>query len=73
MKFILSTGLVAVFFSAWYMNLPMFSLDWILYCIAWLPLLMLFVSAFKFDQTNKSSRISSKARATEKLNSPIQY
>ena len=72
MNFILSTGSVAIFHSAWYMNLPMFSLDWVLYCIAWLPLLMLLASAFKFYQTNKSSRISPKVIATIKLNSPMQ-
>ena len=72
MKFLLSTASTAVLYSAWHMNLTMFSLDWILYCIAWLPLLMLLASAFKYDQTNKNPSSSSTTIATNKLNSTIQ-
>ena len=53
MKFIVITGSTAVFYSAWYLNIPMFSLDWFLYCIAWIPLLILFVSAYKYDIKKK--------------------
>ena len=55
MMFILSIASAAIFYSAWYMNLPVFSLGWFFYCLAWVPLLMAFVSANKYDHENEST------------------
>jgi hypothetical protein len=54
MMYILSIGSAAVFYSAWYMNLPIFSLGWLFYCLAWIPLFMVFVSANKYDHKNST-------------------
>ena len=48
---ILSIGSAAVIYSAWYMNIPIFSFGWFLYCLSWIPLLMIFVSAEKYDKS----------------------
>ena len=44
---------MAIFYSAWYMNLPILSLNWFLYCLAWVPLTVLFISVYKYDQKRK--------------------
>lgn len=64
MIFVLSLVSIAVFYSAWYLNLPIFSSEWCLYCIAWLPLIMIFVSAYKYDNKNKSKQSSTNAATT---------
>lgn len=69
MKIILSTGSLAVFYSAWHLNLTMFSLEWFLYCIAWTPLLMLFIAAYKYDKTKINTHDLDKAE-TKNLQKP---
>ena len=66
MIFILSIGSTAVFYSAWYMNLPFLSLDWFLYCLAWVPLAVLLISVYKYDQKKKSAH----DLATAKVSTP---
>jgi len=70
--FILSIGSAAVFYSAWYMNLPIFSLGWFLYCLSWIPLLMIFVSANKYDNKNKSAHDSPRPIEAPKLHRTMQ-
>jgi len=60
--FILSIGSAAVLYSAWHMNLPVFSMGWLLYCLAWIPLLMIFVSADKYDSETKSKYDSPRSK-----------
>lgn len=69
---ILSIGSAAVIYSAWYMNLPIFSLGWFVYCLAWIPLLMIFVSADKYDNKNKSTHDLPKPIAAQKSHRAMQ-
>ena len=64
---ILSIGSAAVIYSAWHMNLPIFSLAWFVYCFAWAPLLMIFVSADKYDNKHKSTHDLPRPKAAHKL------
>lgn len=61
MIFILSIGSAAVFYSAWYMNLPIFSLGWFAYCLAWTPLFTIFMSANKYDNENTKETLEQTA------------
>ncbi len=70
--FILSIGSAAVIYSAWFINLPIFSLGWFVYCLAWIPLLMIFVSADKYDNKNKSKYDLPRPKAAQKLHRAIQ-
>ena len=68
--FILSIGSAAIFYSAWFMNLPVFSSGWFMYCAAWIPLLMIFMSADKYDRENTQEL--SKQKTTQKLHRAVQ-
>ena len=46
---IIFISLTALFYSAWYLNFPFLSLDWFLYCLAWIPLIVILISAYKYD------------------------
>jgi len=61
--FIISIGSAAVIYSAWHMNLPVLSLGWIAYCPAWIPLLMILVSADKYDNEIKSMHDLARSKA----------
>ena len=69
---ILSIGSVAVIYSAWHMNLPIFSLGWIADCLAWIPLLMISVSADKYDNENKSTHDLPRSKADQKVHRPYR-
>ncbi len=69
---ILSIGSAAVIYSAWHLNLPIFSLGWFVYCLAWIPLLMIFVSADKYDNQHKSSHDLPRPKVTHKLHRTMQ-
>ena len=53
MIIVLSIGTTAIFYSAWYMDLPILSLNWFLYFLAWTPLIVMFISKYKYDQKRK--------------------
>ncbi|MEH6457652.1 MAG: hypothetical protein V7749_15095, partial [Cocleimonas sp.] len=45
---IIFIGLTTLFYSAWYINLPLLSLDWFLYCLSWIPLTLIFIASYKY-------------------------
>jgi hypothetical protein len=70
--FILSISSTAVIYSAWYMNLPIFSLGWFVYCLSWIPLLMIFVSASKYDHKNRNTHDLPMPIGAQKSHSTMQ-
>jgi len=72
MIFIIPIGSLAVFYSAWYLNLPIFSSDWFLYCFSWTPLLLIFVTAYKYDTKNDIKNKRTHERAVPALHNSMQ-
>jgi len=55
---------IAILYSASHLNFTFLSTDWFFYCLAWVPLTLLFLSAFKYSRRKRrKERRLAKSRA----------